>query len=302
MTAAPGDPALDGAGLDGAVPDVAVPDGVARDRGPLRVAVFGAAGRLGSVLVEAIEDADDLEVVAELGRDTSRSVLRTSRAEVALDVTGPAAVAADVTACIEAGIDVVVGSSGLTGDDLTRVRRLLQARVDAAPGAHRTGVLVAPNFSVGAVLAEALAVRAARHLPSVEVIELHHDRKVDAPSGTARRTASRIARARTAAGLADVADATVYDPDGARGALIDGIRVHAVRLRGLLASQEVVFGGPGETLTIRHDSTSRESFVPGALLALRRVGSLPGLTVGLEGLLGLDAAAGPAAAAEAGVG
>ena len=293
MTASPGS----------AVPDGPVPDGPVPGRGPLRVAVFGAAGRLGSVLVQAIDDAPDLEVVAELGRETDRSVLQTTRAEVALDVTGPVAVAADVRACIEAGIDVVVGSSGLTGEDLALVARLLQARVDAAPDARPTGVLVAPNFSVGAVLAEALAVRAARHLASVEVIELHHDRKVDAPRGTARRTASRIARARAAAGLADVADATAYDPDGARGALVDGIRVHAVRLRGLLASQEVVLGGPGETLTIRHDSTSRESFVPGALLALRRVGSLPGLTVGLEGLLGLADAAGPAApSAEAGGG
>lgn len=259
------------------------------DRGPLRVAVFGGAGRLGSVLVQAIRAAEDLTVVAELGRDTPRSLLAASGAQVALDVTGPTAVAANVAACLAAGIDVVVGTSGLTAADLDRITQLLQGSGDAtAPGTARTGVLVAPNFSIAAVLAEALAVRAARFLPSVEIVEAHHDRKVDAPSGTARRTAQRIAAARAAAGFGAVPDATAHDPDGARGALVDGVRVHAVRLPGFVASQAVVFGGTGETLTIRHDSTSRESFVPGALLALRRVGSLPGLTVGLEALLGLD--------------
>ncbi len=264
--------------------------GASEDRGPLRVAVFGGAGRLGSVLVEAIRTTEDLTVVAELGRDTPRSLLAASGAQVALDVTGPTAVAANVAACIAAGIDVVVGTSGLTAADLDRIAQLLQrSGGDAtALGTARTGVLVAPNFSIGAVLAEALAVRAARFLPSVEIVEAHHDRKVDAPSGTARRTAQRIAAARAAAGFGLVPDATAHDPDGARGALVDGVRVHAVRLPGFVASQAVVFGGTGETVTIRHDSTSRESFVPGALLALRRVGALSGLTVGLEALLGLD--------------
>lgn len=264
--------------------------GAAADRGPLRVAVFGGAGRLGSVLVQAIRATGDLTVVAELGRDTPRSLLTASGAQVALDVTAPSAVAANAAACIAAGIDVVVGTSGLTAADLDRITEALQGSGgDAtARGTARTGVLVAPNFSIGAVLAEALAVRAARFLPSVEIVEAHHDRKVDAPSGTARRTAQRIAAARAAAGLGEVPDATAHDPDGARGALVDGVRVHAVRLPGFVASQAVVFGGTGETVTIRHDSTSRESFVPGALLALRRVGSLPGLTVGLETLLGLD--------------
>lgn len=252
-----------------------------RRGGALRVAVLGASGRLGSVLARAVADAADLELVAALGRDSPRALLSESGAEVALEVTGPGSVAGNVEACLDAGLSVVVGASGLGGDDLAAV----EARLAELPG---RGVLLVPNFSVGAVLAEALAVRAAAHLASVEIIELHHDRKVDAPSGTARRTAGRIAAARAEAGFGAIEDATLRDPDGARGAVVDGIHVHAVRLPGLVAHQQVLFGGTGETLTIRHDSTSRESFVAGALLALRRVGSLPGLTVGLESLLGLD--------------
>lgn len=249
--------------------------------GPLRVAVFGASGRLGSVLARAVAGAGDLELVAELDRDTPRALLAESGAQVALEVSGPAGVAANTVSCLEAGLSVVVGSSGLGDTALADIRTRLTGR--AGPG-----VLVVPNFAVGAVLAEALAVRAARHLASVEIIELHHDAKVDAPSGTARRTAARIAAARAGAGFGAVPDATRHDPDGARGAVLDGVHVHAVRLPGLLAHQEVLLGGTGETLTIRHDSTSRDSFVGGALLALRRVRSLPGLTIGLESLLGLD--------------
>lgn len=248
---------------------------------PLRVAVVGASGRLGSVLARAVADAGDLQLVAELDRHTPRALLTESGAQVALEVSGPGAVAVNTLSCLDAGLSVVVGSSGLGGAALADIE-------DRLTGAAGLGVLVVPNFAVGAVLAEALAVRAARYLASVEIVELHHVGKVDAPSGTARRTAARIAAARAGVGLGAVPDATRRDPDGARGAVVDGIHVHAVRLPGLLAHQEVLLGGTGETLTIRHDSTSRDSFVGGALLALRRVGSLPGLTVGLESLLGLD--------------
>jgi 4-hydroxy-tetrahydrodipicolinate reductase len=249
----------------------------------LRVAVIGSHGRLGGVLARAIDAAGDLQLVAKLGRDTPRALLAQSGAQVALEVTGPTSVLANVRTCLDAGVSVVVGASGLAAEDLADLR----TRLADSP---ELGVLVAPNFSVGAVLAEALAVRAAAHLGSVEILELHHDQKVDAPSGTARRTAARIAAARAAAGFGAIPDATTQDPDGARGAEIHGIHVHSIRLPGLVAHQEVLFGGTGETLSIRHDSTSRDSFVSGALLALRRVLSLPGLTVGLETLLGLAAA------------
>jgi 4-hydroxy-tetrahydrodipicolinate reductase len=212
----------------------------------LRVAVIGSHGRLGGVLARAIDAAGDLQLVAKLGRDTPRALLAQSGAQVALEVTGPTSVLANVRTCLDAGVSVVVGASGLAAEDLADLR----TRLADSP---ELGVLVAPNFSVGAVLAEALAARAA-------------------------------------AGFGAIPDATTQDPDGARGAEIHGIHVHSIRLPGLVAHQEVLFGGTGETLSIRHDSTSRDSFVSGALLALRRVLSLPGLTVGLETLLGLAAA------------
>ena len=250
------------------------------DRAPLRVAVFGAAGRLGRVVAAALEADPRTELVARLGRDTPRSVLSESGAQVAVDVTAPDAVLADVEACLATGVHVVVGTSGLGPDQLAAVEDRLAGR----PG---LGVLVAPNFALGSVLATQLAATAARFLESVEIVELHHDRKVDAPSGTARRTAQVVAAARAQAGLGPVPDATTSDPDGARGATVDGVHVHAVRLPGLVAHQEVLFGGTGELLTIRHDSTSRESFAAGAVLAALAVPDRPGLTVGLEHVLGL---------------
>ena len=248
---------------------------------PLRVAVVGAAGRLGVVVCAALAADPRTELVARLGRDTPRAVLSGSGAQVAVDVTAPDQVRDTVQACLDAGVHVVVGTSGLGPVELAAIR-------DALADHPGLGVLVAPNFALGSVLATRLAGIAARFMASVEIVELHHDRKVDAPSGTARRTAEVVAAARADAGFGPVPDATTHDPDGARGAVVDGVHVHAVRLPGLVAHQEVLFGGTGELLTIRHDSTSRDSFAAGAVLASLAVPDRPGLTVGLEHVLGLD--------------
>jgi 4-hydroxy-tetrahydrodipicolinate reductase len=243
-----------------------------------RVAVLGAKGRMGSTSVAAIEAADGLEVVAQVDVGDSLDAIADAGAEVALDFTQPDAALDNVAWCIEHGVDVVVGTSGFGEAKLDAVRGLL--------GDDPTvGVLVVPNFSIGAVLLMQFAADAAKYFESVEIVEMHHPNKVDAPSGTAVRTAELIARARADAGLGPIPDATTTDPDGARGASVAGIPVHAIRARGFVASQEVVFGDPGETFTLRHDSHDRESFMPGVLTALRGVGSLPGLTIGLEALL-----------------
>lgn len=243
-----------------------------------RVAVLGAKGRMGSTSVAAIEAADGLEVVAQVDVGDSLDAIAAAGAEVALDFTQPDAALDNVRWCVEHGVNVVVGTSGFGEAKLEQVRAFL--------GDDPTvSVLVVPNFSIGAVLLMRFAADAAKYFESVEIIEMHHPDKVDAPSGTAVRTAELIAAARAAAGLGSVPDATTTDPDGARGASVDGIPVHAVRARGFVASQEVVFGDAGETFTLRHDSHDRESFMPGVITALRGVGSRPGLTVGLESLL-----------------
>lgn len=244
----------------------------------VKVGVIGARGKMGSQACAAIAAADDLELSAQVDLDDSLDAL--AGVDVAVDFTSPAAVMDDLAWCISAGIHVVVGTSGFTDERLQSVRAQLQS----APG---VGVLVVPNFSIGAVLMMRFAAEAARFYESVEIVELHHPTKADAPSGTARRTAELIAAARADAGSPPIPDASVDVVDGARGADINGIAVHSVRLRGLVAHQEVVFGGPGETLTIRHDSLDRESFMPGVLAAVRAVSERPGLTVGLEGVLGL---------------
>ncbi len=240
------------------------------------VGVLGAKGRMGTEVCRAVEAAADLELVAALDLDEDREPLRA--AQVVVDFTTPDAVLGNVAWCLRAGLSVVVGTTGFTADRLDQVRSWLAD----APGA---GVLVAPNFSIGAVLMMRFAAEAAAHYPSVEIIEMHHPDKADAPSGTARRTAELIAEARRAAGLGGSPDATRTALDGARGAEVDRVRVHAVRLAGLLAHQEVLLGGPGETLTIRHDSLDRVSFMPGVLLAVRAVLNRPGLTVGIDTLL-----------------
>ncbi|KQY44827.1 4-hydroxy-tetrahydrodipicolinate reductase [Cellulomonas sp. Root137] len=235
---------------------------------------------MGATVVRAVEDAPDLDLVATVDADGDLSAVVDAGAQVAVDFTVPAVTEGNVHALVDAGVHLVVGTTGWDDESLSRVRDHLADR----PG---VGVLVAPNFALGAVLAMAFAAKAARWFESAEVIELHHPDKVDAPSGTARHTASAIAAARAAAGLGPVPDATTQALEGARGADVDGVRVHAVRLRGLVAHEEILLGNAGEQLTIRHDSFDRVSFMPGVLLAVRQVGSRPGLTVGLDHLLDL---------------
>ena len=246
------------------------------------VAVLGASGRMGSEAVRAIDAAEDLQLVAALGRADSLQDLVASGAQVVVDLTVPDSTEQNVAFAVEHGIHAVVGTTGWDAERLGRLGNLLEQNAGV-------GVLIAPNFALGSVLATAFAARAARYFESVELIELHHPDKVDAPSGTAERTAALIAEARRAAGLAASPDATRTARDGARGCDVDGVRVHSVRLRGLVAHQEVLFGGAGEQLTIRHDSFHRESFMPGVLLGVREVAGHPGLTVGLDGYLDLQA-------------
>ncbi|MFI1798719.1 4-hydroxy-tetrahydrodipicolinate reductase [Streptomyces sp. NPDC020379] len=247
----------------------------------LRVAVIGAHGRIGSEAVRAVTAAEDMELVAALGRGDKLETLTEAGAQVVVELTHPDSVMDNLEFCVAHGIHGVVGTTGWTEDRLAR----LTGWLDAKPG---TGVLIAPNFSIGAVLTMAFARQAARFFESVEVVELHHPNKADAPSGTATRTAQLIAEARREAGCAPQPDATTTALEGARGADVDGVPVHAVRLRGLLAHQEVLFGDTGETLTIRHDSLHHSCFMPGILLGARRVVSTPGLTFGLENFLDLD--------------
>jgi 4-hydroxy-tetrahydrodipicolinate reductase len=247
----------------------------------IRVAVIGAAGRMGSEACRAVENADDMEVVAKIDEGDPLSLLVDSGAEVAIDFTHPGVVMDNLEFCVEHGINAVVGTTGFDDERLARVR----AWLGEAP---KSGVLIAPNFGIGAVLMMRFAAQAARFFESVEIVELHHPGKADAPSGTARRTAELVAAARREAGLGEMPDATVTSLDGARGAEVAGVPVHAVRLRGLVAHQEVLFGDEGETFTIRHDSLHRSSFMPGVLLGVRQVGDAPGLTVGLEHFLDVD--------------
>lgn len=247
----------------------------------LRVAVLGARGRIGSEAVRAVEAADDLELVAALGRGDKLEALTETGAQVAVELTTPVSVMENLDYCVGHGIHAVVGTTGWTDERLAQLNTWLSASPE-------TGVLIAPNFSIGAVLTMKFAQQAARYFESVEVIELHHPNKADAPSGTAARTAQLIADARREAGCGPQPDATSTALDGARGADVDGIPVHSVRLRGLLAHQEVLLGGEGETLTIRHDSLHHSSFMPGILLGARRVVATPGLTFGLEHLLDLN--------------
>ncbi|MEJ7650920.1 MAG: 4-hydroxy-tetrahydrodipicolinate reductase [Nakamurella sp.] len=249
--------------------------------GRLRVAVIGAAGRMGSEACAAVDAADDLDLVARLGSEDSRDLLVSSGAVVAVDLTRPDAVMETVRFCVSAGIHLVIGTSGVDADRLAEITALLG-------DAPSVGVVVVPNFAIGAVLAMRFARQAASFFAGVEVVELHHAGKADAPSGTAAATARGIAAARAAAGSAPMPDATVSDPSGARGGVVDGVHVHSVRLPGLVAHQEVLLGGEGELLTIRHDSLHRASFMPGVLLALRQAPQRPGLTQGLEPLLDLD--------------
>jgi len=244
----------------------------------LRVSVIGAAGRMGSTVCRTVEAAPDTELVGRY--DMGDDLGDLGGADVVVEFSVPGSAAANVAHCIERGRHVVVGTTGWTPEALAAVTSQLEGK----PG---VGVLIAPNFAIGAILMMSFAQQAARFYESVEIVELHHPDKVDAPSGTAARTASLVAKARRDAGLGDVPDATSSDPGGARGARVDGIPVHALRLRGLVAHQEVLLGATGELLTIRHDSFDRVSFMPGVMAGVRQVGDHPGLTVGLENYLGL---------------
>ncbi len=253
----------------------------------IRVGLFGADGRMGRLVWDAVADAPDMSLVAAVDPSSAgrvspvggveitgdRRALVDAGAAVAVDFTRPDAVMDNVRFCLEHGIHAVVGTTGIGPAELDRVREWLGSRPEV-------GVVVSPNFAIGAVVAQRLVEQAARLFPAVEVIELHHDQKVDAPSGTAAATARRIAAARTE---------RWSGPQGGdyRGGEIEGIRVHSVRLPGLVAHQEVIFGAKGQTLTIRHDAPDRSAYMPGVLLTIRRVGSRPGLTVGLEPLLDL---------------
>ena len=263
----------------------------------IRVGVLGAAGRMGRLVCQAVADDPDLALVAginpsfdgeHLGRmighpdvdvrvSSELDTLLQAETEVAVDFTTPAAVMDNVRWAIEHAMHIVVGTTGIDENDLEEIRRLL------AGEGNESNVIVAPNFAIGAVLMQRFAEQAARIFPAAEIIELHHEGKLDAPSGTARATAERMAKARGAAWEGPTGEAI----GGVRGGDVEGIRVHSVRLPGLVAHQEVIFGGVGQTLTIRHDSSQRVSFMPGVLLAIKAVISRPGLTVGLEPLLDL---------------
>jgi len=235
---------------------------------------------MGGNVVRAVDAAEDLAMVAALDMGDEIAAAARAGAQVAVDFTVPTASEQNVHALIEAGIHAVVGTSGWTHDALLRVEEHLKERPEL-------GVLVAPNFALGAVLAMRLSAAASKYFESVEIIELHHPDKVDAPSGTAAHTAAGIAAARAAAGVGPSPDATTHDPDHARGALVHGVRVHAVRLRGLVAHEEILMGNPGEQFTIRHDSFDRASFMPGVLLGVRQIDRHPGLTLGLEHFMDL---------------
>lgn len=245
---------------------------------PIRVGVLGAKGRMGGEVCRAVQAAPDMELVSALDVGDDLSELTERQVQVVVDFTVPDTVMAHISACAAAGINVVVGTSGFTPERLDEVRNILAE-------APTVGVLVAPNFGIGAVLMMQFAAKAAPYFESVEIVELHHPDKVDAPSGTARQTAALIAEARSEAGTPAAPDATQDGDRQARGEVIQGVPVHAVRLRGLVAHQEVLLGSAGESLTIRHDSLDRSSFMPGVLLAIRAMTDRPGLTVGIDSLL-----------------
>jgi 4-hydroxy-tetrahydrodipicolinate reductase len=243
----------------------------------IKVGVLGAHGRMGKAVCEAVDAAEDMELAATVGRDEALDAL--SGVDVVVDFTLPDVVMGNLEWCVDHGIHTVVGVSGFDAKRLESAREILAADPEV-------GSVIAPNFGIGAVLMMQFAAKAAKHFDSAEIIESHHPRKVDAPSGTAVHTARLIAAARAEAELPDMPDATEMDPRGSRGAEVDGVRIHAIRSAGYVASQEVRFGGPGERFAISHDSLDRASFMPGVLLAVREVLKRPGLTVGLDDLLG----------------
>ena len=243
----------------------------------IKVGVLGARGRMGAEVVKAVTDAPDLELVAALDLGDSLDDLVSNGAQVVVDFTTPDSVMANLEFLIAKNIHAVVGTTGFDDARITKIKSLLAS--------SKSGVLIAPNFAIGAVLMMEFATKAAKYFESAEIIELHHPNKVDAPSGTAARTAELMSKSRKEAGLASMPDATSTSLDGARGATVGDVPVHSVRLRGLVAHQEVLLGGIGETLSIRHDSIDRVGFMPGVLLGVRQVVTHPGLTFGLENFM-----------------
>jgi 4-hydroxy-tetrahydrodipicolinate reductase len=241
----------------------------------IKVGVLGALGRMGAEVVKAVNESADCELVAALDQGDSLDALVTAGVQVVVDFTTPDVVMGNLEFLIKNNIHAVVGTTGFSDERLNQLKSWLSS-------SPKAGVLIAPNFAIGAVLMMEFATKAAKYFESAEIIELHHPNKIDAPSGTAARTAALISDARKSAGLPAMPDATTTAEDGARGAKIGDVPVHSVRLRGLIAHQEVLFGGLGETLTIRHDSLDRAGFMPGVLLGVKKVSSHPGLTVGLE--------------------
>lgn len=243
----------------------------------IKVGVLGARGRMGAEVVKAVEAATDLQLVAALDLGDSIESLLSAGAHVVVDFTTPDSVMQNLKFLISHNIHAVVGTTGFDDSRITEIKTWLKN--------SQSGVLIAPNFAIGAVLMMEFATKAAKYFESAEIIELHHPNKVDAPSGTAARTADLMSQARKSAGLGAAPDATTSSLDGARGAKVGDVPVHSVRLRGLVAHQEVLLGGIGETLSIRHDSLDRVGFMPGVLIGIRNVGSHPGLTFGLEHFL-----------------
>jgi 4-hydroxy-tetrahydrodipicolinate reductase len=233
---------------------------------------------MGMEVCKTVENADGMDLVAMIDQGDWLNSASDAGAQVVVDFTNPSAVMDNLRWCIDQGINVVVGTSGFTEDRFEQVRSWLEAKPEV-------GVIIAPNFAIGALLIMEFAERAAKYFESIEIIEQHHPQKLDAPSGTALRTAEIIAAARAAAGMGEMPDATKDELPGARGTIVEGVRVHSVRAKGLVAHQEILFGTAGETLTVRHDSYDRASFMPGVLLAVRAVVNRPGLTVGLNSLL-----------------
>ena len=246
----------------------------------IKVGVLGAAGRVGSAVVAGVEKADDLQLAAKVSAGDSLQVLVDEGVDVIVDFTTPNAVMDNLEFCINNGIHCVVGTTGFDDERYQKVR-------DWCAANEGVGVLIAPNFAISAVLTMAFARQAAPFFESAEVVEFHHPNKLDAPSGTAVKTAQGIADARKEAGLTDMPDATEQALDGSRGANVDGVPVHAVRMQGMVAHEEVIFGTTEQSLTIRQDSYGRESFVPGVLTGVREVANRPGLTIGLDAYLGL---------------
>ena len=246
----------------------------------VKVGVLGAKGRVGSAVCEGVNEAEGLELVAQVDQDDDLQMLLDAGAEVVVDFTTPGSVMGNLEFCIAHGIHAVVGTTGFDEERLTQVREWC-----AAEGAGN--VLIAPNFAISAVLAMAFARQAAPFFDSAEVVEYHHPYKLDAPSGTAIHTAQGIAEARKEAGLGPIPDATEQTLEGARGADVDGVRVHGVRMTGMVAHEDIIFGAQGQSLTIRQDSYDRTSFVPGVLLGVREVANHDGLTVGLDSYLGM---------------